>query len=634
MLTPAEIDAFNKATGGAVPLNASQTGGTAVKSRADRMLEIGKEVEASNNPVDSGSNKSIPGSPVPVNKGTVSNIGEEVITGIKNLQAAGDKRGKAMAQPIADYKSGKQPDLVKAIGATAEQVISQTAGGIADTFAEVVKRSGSFILNSLGVKPQVKKQAAAFVDYLAKSPIAPGVVDSTYGDVANHVAQKAKEYAAAHPEFATHAETVGNIVNAYLSVTGFEQGTIAAGKMASKASEIVAPVVKPTLDAAGNIIEKSAVAAGENLGKVKTVITDTVSNLKTKIKGGKTLEEVLATAEKDLPKLSAAEREAYFKNQKTDITAKSAATQAKVDADLAKKSQASIEEAKALQKELQTVTRDKVIELRPKAREALGKQSQEYRRLVDEEIAKVADTKVGHKEVGKFIDQKYAADEQMAEALKERLGLTTRAVTDPQTTLGELYDQTKSLGQDIGTAAKKGVRTFTPDEKLTDDAISTLVDYMKSKGVDLSKARQFWAQYAPVRNQLVSEGKIFLQSDTQTKTLGNTLSRVARETDVHAENFINQVEDLVGQPITTEAKAVVAKLDANAKAVLADKIAAELLKDEAKMAADKALQALSAKEFEVARLARRRNILINVIKALPGIYVGDKILKSTTGIGF
>lgn len=677
-LTPAEIDAFNKATGGAVPLNAAQTGGVQVKSRADRMLEIGKEVEAAK-----------PAAPAP---STTENIGNEIITGIKNMQQKGEERGKAIAQPIADYKSGKQPDLVKAIGATAEQVISQTAGGVEDTFAEVVKRSGSFILNSLGIKPQVKKQAAAFADYLAKSPIAPGVVDSTYGDVANYIAQKAKEFAAAHPEFATHAQTVGNLVNAYLSVTGLEAGAIGAGRVAKKAADIVAPVVKPTLDAAGEIVESGVTATAKLPGKIKTKVGEVVGDVKTRLKGGRTLEEVLATPEKDVAKLSANEREVYFQNKKDIISAKAEAeigankalsaeqqasidaqkalvdakaveTKAKIDADLTAKNNASIEEAKKLQTELQITTRDKVLEIRPKAREALGKQSQQYRALVDEEISKVADTQVGHKEIGKFIDQKYAADEQMASAIKERLAIVDKAVTDPKTTIGELYNQSKSLGQDIGTGAKKGVRVFTPGEKLTDDAISTLVEYMQGKGIDLSKARQFWAQYAPIRNQLVSEGKIFLQADTQTKTLGNTISRVARGTDVHAENFINEVENLTGQSLTKEAKEVVAKLDKNAKIQLANKIEAESAKMEAELAKEQAkadlraieeanraaaekgkaaiskakenaIRAVNEEKFAADRIARRRTIIKTVITSLPGLYVGNQILKNTTGIGF
>lgn len=402
------------------------------------------------------------------------------------------------------------------------------------------------------------------------------------------------------------------------------------------------------------VLPKSPISElpSEALGLAKkgvSKVSDVVSNIKNKVvstaKGlteGKTQEEVLATPESELHTLSAPERKLYFDNQQSQVTEKSSALEAKVKQDLQEKATASQAEAEKLNRDLATASRDKVVELRPKIRTALGNQSQEYRRLVEEELAPHRDVGVHNDELGQFVDNKYSSAPEQAQAVKNKLGINTTPNTsglptvnvgEPETTIGKIYDQAKSLREDLGSAAKKGSRTYTADEKLTDDSISTLTDFMKSKGVDLKAARQFWAKYAPIRNQLVAEAKPFLQTETQTKTFANTLSRVAQGNDVNNENFIKEVENLVGEPVTNETKTIVEKLNANEKQAIADKIQAESQKAEIQLSKDKATKALTDQEYEVARKAAQRSIVKKVILTAGGIGV-DKTLKKYTGIGF
>lgn len=355
---------------------------------------------------------------------------------------------------------------------------------------------------------------------------------------------------------------------------------------------------------------------------------------------GKTMEEVLATSEKDLYKLSPSERKFYFENSKKSVIEKAKTAEQKVKSELLQRTNVLQTEAETLNKELAKTSRDKVIELRPKITKALGKQSQEYRRLVEEELAPHRDIEVYNNELSQFIDNKYAGNLEQAQAVKTKLGipgvtpseLPTINVGIPDTTIGKIYDQAKALKQEIGGAAKKGTKVYSPDEKLIDDSVSVLTDFMKSKGVDLKNATQFWAKYAPVRNQLISEAKPFLQSGTQTKGFANTLMRVAKEVDVNNENFINEVENLVGEPITKENKAIVSKLKQNEKDVLTKEIEAQTKRADIELERNASLKKLSNKEFEVNRRSAYRSILKKILYAASGLGINE-ILKKYLGIG-
>lgn len=274
-------------------------------------------------------------------------------------------------------------------------------------------------------------------------------------------------------------------------------------------------------------------------------------------------------------------------------------TQTKIKSDLkiqADKTSARIE---ALQKELATASRDKVIELRPKIVKAMGEQSKIYRKLIAEEMAGKENTPVKIDDLKTHIDTVYGDNPSLATAVKEKLGLTettpilkkgevpTIQAEAPTKTLGELYEQTKVLKQDISTGATKGSKVFTPADKLTDDAIHTLTDFMKKNGVDFKEANQFWSKYAPIRDQLASEAKPFLQTGTKTKTFAGTLKRVAEGKDINNENFIKEVENLVGEKITKEAKTIVSKLDKTQKVEIANKIDAENKLLDAQLAKEK-----------------------------------------------
>lgn len=410
------------------------------------------------------------------------------------------------------------------------------------------------------------------------------------------------------------------------------------------------PMVKSGLNIAKNIADKTVgkQALARDLANIEAKATAKASGTNRGFMGikGKALSDVLATPEKDVAKLNPTERSAWFENKQTEINTKSSQVSQQIKTNLQKSADVAAKNDEVLQRQLQTTARDKVIELRPKIVKSMGQQSKIYRGLIDEEMAGKENIPVSVNDLKTHIDTKYGDNPGLAQAIKDRLGLTeevaktlkkgelpTIQTKEPTKTLGELYNQTKSLKQDISSGAKAGSKTFTPEDKLTDDAISTLTEFMKKNGVDFSEANKFWAKYAPVRNQLVSEAKPFLQTGTQTKTFAQTLVRVAKGTDVNNENFINEVENLVKKPITKESKAIIQKLNANEKSALAQEVQAETAKMENKLATEQATKQLSNKQYEVERQARTRSIIKKILYTAGGLGI-DKIVKKYTGIGF
>ena len=366
----------------------------------------------------------------------------------------------------------------------------------------------------------------------------------------------------------------------------------------------------------GDITLTGKDAGKRTQGLPEQKIRKAVSHIQEKIKG-KTTEQILKTPEGQVHKLGAKERDVYFREKQSQLEENLLKQKAAIKSNEASKLAQLKTEEEALNRQLQVASRDEVLRLRTQAGRVFGEQSKQYRALVEKELAPHKDVVVGHKELGKFIDARYSADDQLAESLKARLGLTTKATHDPKTTLGELYNQTKALGQDISSAAKGGgTRGFTPEDKLTDDAISVLTDFMKEKGVDLSAARQFWAKYAPIRNQFIREAKPFTQAGTQTKTFAQTLTRVAQGKDVNNENFISELEKLFGQKIGTQTRNTVAQLSQNAKAKIATEVEAELQKIALEATKQQGEKAISEAAATAAREARIAGIVKKVLAEL------------------
>lgn len=603
-LTPEKIAALNQATGMNVPLDA-QPGIVPVQSRATQIRELAQQVKPTE------TYKGSAGQTIdPTNKGEFSNTGSR----IKDVMDSGKEQIASIAEKTATGQISKGEGFLQGAGAIAKTTLGTVFS------LPVLHGFTKHVSNGVEKSDELVKYAA------------DKVYEALPEDFKKEHALKPQDKLSPEEQqrYIDNTNAVLDLVNLGMTAVG---GAEALSKVNAGVPGAVDAITK-SYETAKSLGTKTLEGAKEVTGKVTDLVKP---KIETAFKG-KTQEQILSTPEADVYKLSKAEQKLYFENQRSSVSKAHEAEQAKITEkasqaekqikeELRKSSEASQKEAEDLNRQMKVASRDETLRLRPKIREALSRQSAEYRKLVERGFDEAGEVTSSHKEVGRFIDQRFAGDEALAEAVKERLSLVTRATTDTPVSARQLYEQTKSLGQDISTSAKKGGRTYTPDEKLTDDAISTLVDFVKSKGVDLSEARQFWARYAPIRNELVSKAKPFVSSDTMTSQFDNVLNRVASGKGISEENFVQAVENLLGEKIGTKTREFYEKLDASQKKAVSDKLASEMKIEEARLekqrASDKAKttksekeQAIADKEFETARQGGYRRAFKNVIKLI------------------
>lgn len=547
-------------------------------------------------------------------------------------------RGQEMLGTIDRAATGKQSDF-----STGYQVGGQGAGLITDIAGEAFKSIPGHQL----------------IEKALENTVPGGAIKNITSILGKYLGPSFQKVSQDHPEAAANFEATMNAAN----VAALAEG----GKGLVENAPAIAEGTGKILSKGAEVLKSSGQNIAEGFGKLTGGVKTTIEGLPE--------EAILKTPENEVYKLSPPERKAWFDNQKSQITESSnlaneqSKTQLqKIDSGKAQmdtqilqqhktNAEALTKEAEDLQRQVQTTARDKVVELRPKIIQAMGEQSKTYRGLVDEAMAGKENIPVDKQALKDFVDSRFGEDPGRAAAIKDRLGLTEQVdpmttkkigteIRQQNTTLGEIFKQAKGLKQELS-----GAKVFTSADKLTDDAINTLSEYMKKGGIDLKEANQFWSKYAPIRDQLVSEAKPFLQTGTNTKTFANTLIRVAKGVDVNNENFINEVENMLGEPIQNETKMALEKLDVNQKQTLANEVDTEMKKTEniantqrlkkpvvesqveGKKVNSEKIKTLSSKELEIERQARTRGILKKILYTAGGIGV-DKIIKKYTGIGF
>ncbi len=463
-----------------------------------------------------------------------------------------------------------------------------------------------------------------------------------------------------------------NGLNVVLSATGSEDAV-------PKIKDFLSGLVEKAGNVSSSIIDKSSALSDkipfQNISDVKNQIAD-------KVQGafkGKTVDEILSTPEDQLQKLSPADRKVYFDTQRDSAAQEHAVTQEQINTKATQTEQGikaeSDKNIATLQAQTQDLTNkadrasiEEAQSLKPKVIQSMKDNSQTYRDLVDKEIANHTDTKVTDREINDFIDNRYADNPSQASAVKEKLGLNKSPETEvtpitkksdlqnklptiqdeePTRTIGDIYNNVKSLKQDISAAAKRGTKVFTADDKLTDDSVSVLSDFMKSKGVDLSEANKFWRNYAPLRDKIIKNIQPFTPRGSETtsfETFAKDIQKSVKGVDEGNKDFITATEKLLDTKIgNKQVRNALAKLDVNEKAQLAAKIESDARVSQAKFEKEQAIKEakgnysekqkqIDAKEFEANRKAKTRENIWKALKWGTGTVIGLEEFKRLTGI--
>ncbi len=327
----------------------------------------------------------------------------------------------------------------------------------------------------------------------------------------------------------------------------------------------------------------------------------------------KTEQEILSTPIENLGKLSTTERNYYFSKKSEEIAKKYddeitklsdlktketssinkayQETTAKVASEQAAKIDIVKTQAEQLNRQLADASIAEAENLKPKLIDAMRKNSDTYRKLVDDEISSVADVQVTRQELNSSIRNMFENEPKKAEQI---ISILDNNVDGPQS-VKSIYERTKSLRKEIGAGAKQGNRTLTSEEYNTTEAISQLLDFLKiEKGVDLSRANKFWAEYSPIKNKLYRYIQPYKPTGSETASF-KTFAKILTSNDPYNQNFIKETEKLLGVNFKdSKVRDILSKIDENKKRQIAAKITSETKLKEAQI--QKLEQTISAKE--------------------------------------
>lgn len=571
---------------------------------------------------------------------------------------------------ISDSYNDPNASALDTAGTAAHELtggaIMHTIGAAGGAVGDVIGSALDTASNMLPINPEQSDSFKKSANPFNKSKdvvVNPSTEEApNNNDLLSKAYSKWQEFSANNPNQAKDLEDIGNAFN----LLGIES----LGKTA------VGSALKTS---AKDALKKTG--ADVLVGGITSKVTKPVSNTIKSIKGtglSKTPEEILATPESQAHKLNTAERDFYKNAQKEKITkqfeeegnmtknefkAKQEALDAahnmletKVKTQLTSDIAKSEKEIADLTKEVDQTAYNKTIELKPKAINALREQSKTYSKLIDEDIAPYKDTYIDDKEIIKAIQDKfpsnpYSPDPYKADRLIKEMGLaegSTRKV-------GEVYDNLKNIKSMMSAAGKKGSKVLNPSDMDITDKISALSDALSANGVDLSRANQFWKQWAPLRDKIVTKLKPFDTGNFETKTFSDILKNSGN--DIHNQNFIKEFEKVLGESITTETQSALSKLSNAQKAKIAAEVDAKIAIEDAKLAKkykmdalssqeqaaktvirsnkDTAEEALKLKQYNIDRLAARRSAFKTALKgigvAATGYGVGVPVYNAVMG---
>lgn len=422
--------------------------------------------------------------------------------------------------------------------------------------------------------------------------------------------------------------------------TGDTGGVATAGAETAVGGAVLRPVIK----GAGALVNKlSGNSIGEVATNAKNLITAPFSNIKNYISrkiGGNTAEQILATPQNLVSKLSVDEQKLWYKNQadiskqkanEMSIATKQASDQSLLDTK---------KQITDFNQQIGQSARDKTISLKKPAQQVMKNASAEYVSLTGEaaEGSPALTRSITNENLTNAIDNKFEYNPEIGVSLKNELGLietTPKIVIDPKTKLPiieagappektltnqQILDKAREMMQTVSKSARQGNVVYSSAEYQAMQKYSFLMNVLGDNGVDMTAANKFWKEYAPLRDRIVREVKPFDETNTQkmpfTSTMqtaeatANTSRQAASKLD--AQNFINDFETRLGVPKGTITSEVRTGVEGVEKAKLAkaniEKVTTEI---QAKIKADKteALKTLTLKQYDTVRQARISKII-------------------------
>lgn len=338
----------------------------------------------------------------------------------------------------------------------------------------------------------------------------------------------------------------------------------------------------------------------------KKAASDLVPDVSNPFKA-RTVDEIMATPEAKLGGLSDAERNIYTSTKRAEITQKA---QAEIDA-IAKRHDEELNtlnttaqqeasairtaadetavklanEEKALKESMATQSIKEAESLKPRLAELIKQKGNEYVKLIDEQMTgDIAQSQVTQNEIASSIRKNVQANNPISQQQADEDISALSKVLKKGATVKDIYETAKQLRADSFGKSAGTSRVLNKDEIQATRLINRLMTFLKDeRGVDFTKANQFWSEWAPNRNLLVKKIQPYTAAGRENASF-NTFARQLTSTNPKDANFIKNLEDTFGIKVSDlDSRKILAKLDDNAKAKLANDVTKKAKTDELRL---------------------------------------------------
>lgn len=505
---------------------------------------------------------------------------------------------------------GTKPKPVSSL--TAENVAGEALGTVALGVGNPV--AGGALLGA-GATMEEDKSAGEVALNAATYAVFGKILDVGFKAATPYIEKAAQKYGA--PFLEKISSYVPESGKTYMNQLSERFGAVLPD--ASKIN-ILPPKVSSTINKASELFNSTIGKIDE---KASGLVSDTASYAKGKLTS-KTAEQILATPEAEVSKLTAKEQSFWYKQQATlrkeaadRAIALAKETAAKDTAELTSK-------INQFQQELGTTNRETAISLKQPSQQLMKDSSAKYVELTGEaaEGSTALNKSMSATDLANAIDSKFEYNPEVGAALKRELGLPQQpAVPTPgevlkskeiKLTNQEILDKARDIMSTVSRTAKAGNRTYTYAEYQAAQKYGFLMEQLEKNGVDMKAANEFWKNWAPVRDRIVREVKPFEEAAIGKMPITSTLSRAQQEaktpaqvaSKLDAQNFVTELESRLGLKkgsLGADAQATVDAINkAKAQKINVEKTLHETI---AKIKADKetALKTMTLKAYNANR---------------------------------
>lgn len=593
----------------------------------------------------------------------------ESIYGLANSQTPQQEMSQALSDVgvpnIPEHKPGLIERGVKAIGSAITDPFLALGGGVANLIRPAIGREADY-------SPLPGLFGGEVNPVGARNGQEVGAVDTAKQVVGNTAMAAANLFTGGEvaPVIAGGKALLLPALKTAVKVGAVQGGAMGGGEALSEGASPIETLLKTGVGsllgaATGGILHTGASAvkkvADEGLSKA---LSDLKPDIKNPFKA-KTVDEIMATPEADLGKLSNAERNIYTSTRRAEITKKA---QAEIDA-IAKRHDEELNnlnttaqqessairtaadetrialdaEEKALKEAMATQSIKEAEALKPRLAELIKQKGNEYVKLIDEQMSQeIASSQVTQNEIASSIRKNVQANNPISQQQADEDIATLSKVLKKGATVKDIYETAKQLRADSFGKTAGSSRVLNKDEIQATRLINRLMTFLKDeRGVDFTAANKFWQTWAPNRNLLVKKIQPYTASGRENASF-NTFARQLVSTNPKDANFIKNLEETFGIKVSDlESRKLLAKLDENAKAKIANDVTKKAKADELRLkkSQDKEAARLTLevekgkitqkKADELADLkykkdsaqlkAEQRKFILNVIKAVTGV---------------